>query len=92
MSGEPIDLAECEIRTVDDVPEGTRFEDALAELEECVDRLESGDAGLDDALVLFRRGAALQAWCEARLDEIRAQVEELTGDAGAADPPGAGDS
>lgn len=83
MSGNPIDLAACEIGTVADVPEGTRFEDALAELEECVDRLESGDAGLDDALVLFRRGAALQAWCEARLDEIRAQVEELT--AGSAD-------
>ena len=26
-----------------------------------------------------RRGAALQAWCEARLEAIRAQVEELTG-------------
>lgn len=88
MSGQSIDLAGCEIRTAADVPEGTRFEDAIAELEECVDRLESGEAGLDDALVLFRRGAALQAWCEARLDEIRAQVEELTG-GGADDDDGA---
>lgn len=87
MSGQPIDLAACDIRTAADVPEGTRFEDALAELEECVDRLEGGEAGLDDALVLFRRGAALQAWCEARLDEIRAQVEELTGTTGSGGPP-----
>jgi exodeoxyribonuclease VII small subunit len=54
------------------------FEDAMAELEDCVDRLESGDAGLDEAVRLFRRGAALQAWCEARLDSISAQIEELT--------------
>lgn len=90
MSGQPIDLAEMDIRTAADVPADTRFEDALAELEACVDRLESGEAGLDDALVLFRRGAALQAWCEARLGEIRAQVEELTGSAD--DPAGAGGS
>ena len=64
---------------VDQIPDDMAFEDAMAELEDCVDRLESGDAGLDEAVRLFRRGAALQAWCEARLDSIRAQIEELTG-------------
>lgn len=87
MSEQPIDLAAHEIRTAADVPDGTRFEDAIAELEDCVDRLEGGDAGLEDALALFRRGAALQAWCEARLDEIRAQVEELTAGGGEDDAP-----
>lgn len=69
---------------VDRIPDDMSFEDAMAELEECVDRLESGEAGLDEAVLLFRRGAALQAWCEARLDSISAQIEELTG-AGDAD-------
>lgn len=64
---------------VDQIPDDMAFEDAMAELEDCVDRLESGDAGLDEAVRLFRRGAALQAWCEARLDSISAQIEELTG-------------
>lgn len=73
------DLSTIEITEPGDVPDGVAFEDAMAELEECVDLLESGDAGLDEALRLFRRGAALQAWCEARLEAIRAQVEELTG-------------
>ena len=73
------DLSTLEITEAADIPDGVPFEDAMAELEECVDRLESGDAGLDEALRLFRRGAALQAWCEARLEAIRAQVEELTG-------------
>ena len=80
MSDDAPDLSGIEIAAPADVPEGTAFEDALAELEECVDRLESSDAGLDEAVRLFRRGAALQAWCEARLDAVRAQVEELTGD------------
>lgn len=80
------DLASLEITEPGDVPEGVAFEDAMAELEDCVDQLESGDVGLDEALRLFRRGAALQAWCEARLEAIRAQVEELTG--GDAEEPG----
>lgn len=64
---------------VDQIPDDMAFEDAMAELEDCVDRLESGEAGLDEAIRLFRRGAALQSWCEARLDSISAQIEELTG-------------
>ena len=85
MSDGAADLGDLEITSVDDVPGDTPFEVAMAELEECVDRLESGDAGLDEALRLFRRGAALQAWCEERLDAIRAQVEEMTGGDPAAD-------
>lgn len=84
MTDEHIDLSGIEIIQASDVPDGTPFEVAVAELEECVDLLESGDVGLDQALRLFRRGAALQAWCEARLDAIRATIEEL-----AADGPGA---
>ena len=68
------------IADVADVPEGTSFEDALAELERCVDLLEAGDVGLEDAVVLFRRGAALERWCEATLDGISAAIEELTAD------------
>ena len=70
---------------VDQIPDDISFADAMAELEDCVDRLESGDAGLDGAVRLFRRGAALQAWCEARLDAISAQIEELTGAGDGAD-------
>ena len=55
---------------VADVPDGTSFEQALAELERCVDVLEAGDVGLEEAVVLFRRGAALERWCEGTLDGI----------------------
>ncbi len=79
-------LDEVEIVAPGDVPEGTSFENAVADLEECVDLLEAGEVGLEEALRLFRRGAALQAWCEARLEGIRVTIEELTAD-GAADGP-----
>ncbi len=86
MTGEAVDLSAVEIAQASDVPEATAFEVAVAELEECVDRLESGDVGLDEAVRLFRRGAALQAWCEWRLDAIRATIEELTAEGTDSDP------
>ena len=80
MSDDPGPLEAVVITTVDDVPDGTSFEHAIAELERCVDALEAGDVGLEEAVVLFRRGAALERWCEATLDGISAQIEELTAD------------
>jgi exodeoxyribonuclease VII small subunit len=88
MSAEDIDLSGAEITQASDVPDGTPFEVAVAELEDCVDRLESGNVGLDEALRLFRRGAALQAWCEARLEAIRATIEELAADGPGGPPTG----
>ena len=76
------------IATVDDVPASTTFEDAIAALERCVDQLEAGEVGLEEAVVLFRRGSALEQWCEATLDGISAQIEELTADGAPAAPMG----
>ena len=76
------------ITTADDVPEGTSFEAAIAELERCVEALEMGEVGLEEAVVLFRRGAALEQWCETTLDGISAQIEELTADGSPAAPTG----
>ena len=70
----------------DGVRGGTAFEDAMTELERCVDALEAGEVGIEEALVLFRRGAALEGWCAMRLDAISASIEELTADGAPADP------
>ena len=51
-NGGPLD--EVSIMQQDDVPEGTSFEDAMTELECCVDALEAGEVGLEEALVLFQ--------------------------------------
>lgn len=63
------------------------FEQALAELEQIVARLESGQAPLEDSIRMYERGAALKAHCEARLDAARLRVEKIVMNAGGA--PGA---
>lgn len=58
--------------------EAMRFEDALKELEEVVNRLDSGDVPLDESIALYERGAKLKAHCEARLAEAQARIEQIT--------------
>jgi exodeoxyribonuclease VII small subunit len=53
------------------------FEQAQAELELIVERLEQGQATLDEALSLWERGEQLYALCRARLDAAQGKVEEL---------------
>ncbi|MBI4184278.1 MAG: exodeoxyribonuclease VII small subunit [Proteobacteria bacterium] len=53
------------------------FEEALAELEGIVKKLESGQGKLDDAIAAYERGAALKRHCEAKLREAQAKVEKI---------------
>ncbi len=53
------------------------FEEAFAELEATVARLEKGDLPLEDALALFERGQALAAHCGVQLDNAELQVRRL---------------
>jgi len=53
------------------------FEQAQAELESIVERLEQGQASLDDAIALWERGEELYALCRAKLDAAQGKVEEL---------------
>jgi len=53
------------------------FEDAQAELERIVERLEQGHASLDEALALWERGEELYAYCRSKLDGAQGKVEEL---------------
>jgi exodeoxyribonuclease VII small subunit len=53
------------------------FEEAQAELERIVERLEQWQASLDEALALWERGEQLYALCRARLDAAEGKVEEL---------------
>jgi exodeoxyribonuclease VII small subunit len=53
------------------------FEAALAELEQIVGKLESGQAPLEDSIRMYERGAALKAHCETRLEAARLRVEKI---------------
>jgi exodeoxyribonuclease VII small subunit len=54
-----------------------RFEDALAELEGVVKRLEHGELPLEDSLVAFERGMGLVQQLSKRLEDIERRVEVL---------------
>lgn len=54
------------------------FEGAIAELERIVQRLQSPELSLDDAVALFRRGTELAQQCEALLAGAELQVQQLT--------------
>jgi exodeoxyribonuclease VII small subunit len=57
-----------------------RFEDGLAELEEMVTRLESGDLTLEDSLAAFERGVGLVKALNERLGAVEQRIEVLTRD------------
>ena len=54
-----------------------RYEDALAELERLVQRMEDGQLPLDQLLDNYRRGAELLDTCRSRLAAVEQQVKVL---------------
>ena len=62
------------------------FEQAQRELEQIVERLERGEAELDEALRLWERGEELYKLCVGQLDAAQGKIEELARRADAAKP------
>jgi exodeoxyribonuclease VII small subunit len=54
------------------------FEEAQRELEQIVQRLESGQAGVEEALGLAERGELLYRLCATKLEAAEGKVEELS--------------
>jgi exodeoxyribonuclease VII small subunit len=59
------------------VTEELSFEEARKELERIVAQLESGQAGLEDAVALWERGEELYRICVGKLDAAHGKIEEL---------------
>ena len=53
------------------------FETAQRELEQIVERLERGEAELDEAIALWERGEELLRFCLNRLETAEGKIEEL---------------
>jgi len=54
------------------------FETAQKELEQIVERLERGEAELDEAIALWERGEELLRFCLDRLETAEGKIEELS--------------
>jgi exodeoxyribonuclease VII small subunit len=60
---------------VNDTP--PKFEDALKQLEEIVQKLEKGELPLEDSLRLYEEGIRLSRLCHGKLEEAEGKVEVL---------------
>lgn len=56
------------------------YEEALKELEEILEALESEDITLEDSLKKFKRGVALYTYCNKILKDIEGEVKILIKD------------
>jgi exodeoxyribonuclease VII small subunit len=62
------------------------FESAQRELEQIVQRLEGGEAPLEDAIALWERGEELYRFCLGKLDAAQGRIETLANRVEAAKP------
>jgi exodeoxyribonuclease VII small subunit len=61
---------------MDDINE-LSFEQAFAELEDIVGRLESGELTLEESVQVFERGRQLSDYCQDILDKAELRVNQL---------------
>lgn len=75
-------MAKKSARTTEETPD---FEQALKELEAIVERLEQGDATLEESLRQFERGIVLTRTCQQALKAAEQKVEILIEENGRTD-------
>jgi len=56
------------------------FEEAMAELEQLVARMEAGELPLEASVAAYKRGSELVKFCAAQLDKVDSQVKVLEGE------------
>ena len=53
------------------------FEEALKELEGLVEKMESGEMGLEEMVTAFEKGQTLVKSCTERLNEVERRIEVI---------------
>ena len=56
------------------------FEEAMAELEQLVAKMESGELPLEASVAAYQRGSELVKYCAAQLERVEKQVKVLEGE------------
>lgn len=56
------------------------FEEAMAELQQLVAKMEAGELPLEASVAAYKRGSELVKYCAAQLDKVDSQVKVLEGD------------
>lgn len=66
--------------------ESIRFEEAMIKLEEVVNKLETGDVPLEDAITLYKEGMELSALCQGKLQNAEKQLMSIIDQEGQTEP------
>ena len=66
------------------------FEEAMTEVESIVERIESGEMGLEEQIEQYAKGAALLARCREILEACEQRVETISGELEKGEKDGAG--
>ena len=59
------------------IAKNIKFEEALAELEEQVRLLESGELSLEESLDAYKYGVELSKVCAGKLEAVKQEVEKI---------------
>jgi exodeoxyribonuclease VII small subunit len=59
------------------IPENLTFEQALAMLEQIVNKLEDGELTLEESVAMFEQGQQLTAFCQQALDSAELRIRQL---------------
>lgn len=54
-----------------------KYEEALAQLEAIVDKMEKGEMTLDESIESFQKGIELSKYCSKRLDDVEKKITIL---------------
>ena len=54
------------------------FEEGVAQLEQIVNRMETGDAALEESMRMFIEGTRLAGYCNEKLQAAQQQIEKIT--------------
>ena len=68
------------------------YAEASAELEQILEKIETGEVDVDEVVTLVRRGAELIRFCRERLDAARLEVGKVVADLDALEQDTAGDA
>ena len=61
-----------------DLPKTPTFEESVAQLEQIVAAIESGQIGLEESLAKYEQGMQLVKRCRSILDRAEKRIEQLT--------------
>lgn len=65
------------MKTTDEAINKMSFEEALAELERIVNKLESGKESLENAINDYEYGNNLRQYCEKKLNEAKLKIDKI---------------